>query len=581
MQAATRQAAATQQLYEYYEQLLDQTAEHPVEKPAVRAADPLQVTTLDEEDPKAVVAAPKKTELKPVVETQELQQISPDEDDVSESESDLQAQIDKADAELASSDNNEPEQQMLATVGEQDEDEKQLAIHEQSLKVLQQMLQQTQLAAKQTKHRLMVKAIAKEVMTQIHSLQATQTRQLSSPSDETTQQLLEDNSAKESALHEEIASLEKPTTEELYEVNRANEEDLYSEIKALSKPQEQSLLELNPADDNAVHTQALGMLKDLITKAKNEIISEEQNKDDSRVLTTADGAQFQALDEDEEEIAQPRNLETSDGVQFQTLDEDDEDIVQPRMKNPELVQSELAAVPDKANKAKAKPKKAAAKKAEPKKAESKVKAPPAVTKPVVAAPKVTVSASSDGKQAEDTLAKKVAQELEPSIGAKLTAQIMRQVEKSIESNEAKLETEIKSAAINAAKSAIDAAPAPAPPAHTEVTTTVEKSPSGVTKTIITKHIVHAPAPKPKVEAKAKKAAATKVIAKALSSPAVDSEIKALEEIAVKKHQVDAALAAKEKSVIAQAKEAAAKPAATPAAAKPAASSTSTTTITTP
>merc|ERR1711988_688413 len=91
---------------------------------------------------------------------------------------------------------------------------------------------------------------------------------------------------------------------------------------------------------------------------------------------------------------------------------------------------------------------------------------------------------------------------------------------------------------------------PASPAHTEVTTTVEKSPSGVTKTTITKHIVHNSPPV--VEVAAKKAAAAKVT-KALESPAVDAQIKALESIAVKKHEIDAALLAKEKSVVAQAK----------------------------
>merc|ERR1712185_648997 len=75
------------------------------------------------------------------------------------------------------------------------------------------------------------------------------------------------------------------------------------------------------------------------------------------------------------------------------------------------------------------------------------------------------------------------------------------------------------------------------------------SPSGVTKTTITKHIVHN---SPPVEVAAKKAAAAKVT-KALESPAVDAQIKALESIAVKKHEIDAALLAKEKSVVAQAK----------------------------
>merc|ERR1712072_1642451 len=122
---------------------------------------------------------------------------------------------------------------------------------------------------------------------------------------------------------------------------------------------------------------------------------------------------------------------------------------------------------------------------------------------------------------------------------------MQQVEKGIEANEAKLETQIKSAAVNAAKSAIDAdAPAASPVADTtpemQVTTTVSHGKDGVTKTIVTKHYT-------------KQAPTAAVVKKELEDPAVDAEIKALEEIAVKKHNIDTALLAKEKSVIAKAR----------------------------
>jgi len=508
MQAAHKQAAATQQLYEYYEQLLDQTAEHPEEKPAVRMADPLQITQLDEEgemDPQPANA--KESELKPTA-TQELAsaKVEPEtqelEEDNSARENTLQAEITRLSAEEELS--SEPQQQQLVAVGEEDEDEKKLAIHHQSLKVLQQMLEQTKEAEKKTKHRLMIKAIAKEVMTQIHSLQQKQPKALEARSKD-TEQLYQTNEAQRSDLEEEIAQLSKPSTQDLYQQNHQAELSLQDEISQLSKPQEQELLELQPEDDAAVHTQALGMLKELIGKAKEDVLADQPtDEQDSRVLKTADGVQFQTLAED-----------------------DDEDIV-PR--------TQLAAVT-----------KAAAAAA----ATVAAAAPPPVAAPVVAAPVSVSSTGGAGAQAEDALAKKVAEELQPSIGAKLTAQIMQQVEKSIEANEAKLETQIKSAAVNAAKSAIDAdAPAASPVADTtpemQVTTTVSHGKDGVTKTIVTKHYTkQAP-----TAAVVKKEAEVK---KELEDPAVDAEIKALEEIAVKKHNIDTALLAKEKSVIAKAR----------------------------
>merc|ERR1711871_702682 len=532
MQAAQKQAAATQQLYEYYEQLLDQTNEHPIEKPAVRASDPLEVTQLDEDTPKPVSETEQK--LKPAVQTQQLAEAKEDTDGVSRSESALEKQIAEAEEELSDGEDDLPEQQLLATVGEQDDDEKKLAVHQHSLKVLRQMLESEKLAEKQTKHRLMVKAIAKEVMAQIHSLQARkkqETKQLATVDDTTTEQLFEANNARAYDLHEEISRLEHPTTEELYEANRANEHVLGDEITALSQhsPCEQELLQLEPKDDVSVHTQALGMLKELITKAKKEVISEEQGATESRALKTADGAQFQSLDEDDETIAEPSDAALS-----------------------ALVRSELSAEPKaKATSKKAKKAKQAAGKKGGNKIATEAKAPPAVAKPVVAAPKVTVSSSSDGKTAEDALAKKVSEALEPSIGKQLTAQIMQQVEKSIEKNERHLETEIKDAAVEAAKRAIDDKKAVAP--AQEVTTTVEHGKNGVTTTTVTKHIVSVAAKEEPVETHAK-AAAKANVTDVLANPDVTKEVKTLEKMAIQKHHLDKALIDKENAIIARTKK---------------------------
>lgn len=93
-------------------------------------------------------------------------------------ESSLHAEIERLSAESVSEESDEPIswQQKLATKLQDeeivaDEDERELAMHRQSLVVLKKMLAQTQDAMKHTKHRLMIKEIAKEVMAQIKKQQ--------------------------------------------------------------------------------------------------------------------------------------------------------------------------------------------------------------------------------------------------------------------------------------------------------------------------------------------------------------------------------------------------------------------------
>ena len=130
---------------------------------------------------------------------------------------------------------DQPLQQVLAS----DEDEKKLAAHRLSIKALESMLKRTKEAEKKTKHRMLVKAITKEVMTQIYTgLQQKQpsdlalvylTGTLAKAPIPSTEQLFQSNRAQEHSLHDEIAQLSEQGAMQQPQPDSVLSEELYTQ----------------------------------------------------------------------------------------------------------------------------------------------------------------------------------------------------------------------------------------------------------------------------------------------------------------------------------------------------------------
>jgi len=151
---------------------------------------------------------------------------------------------------------------------------------------------------------------------------------------------------------------------------------------------------------------------------------------------------------------------------------------------------------------------------------------------------------------EDVLAKKVADLLSPSIGESLTKQLMAKVEQSLDADESKMQKTITSAAAEAAKEAV----AMAKHEQQKVVTTVHHTPGASVVTTVRGPADLVPSPEepamPEISATKAESAPVEVLAQPVhieDSPS--SLLKQIEDIAVKKHEVDTALATKEETML--------------------------------
>jgi hypothetical protein len=356
LKAAHEKAAATQQLYEYYSQLLDQTSENNNQvKPDVRSReDPLQITQLEEE------AAP--IEKKSSSGTQQLYEISSankeaaresdrrpervDDDEISEQILDSDPAADAAEAaehaplqtetlaenEVAALKPHLALKSELAQI-DQDEDEKELRTHRASIETLKGMIANTKRQIKQHSHKLMIKEIAKEVV----------------------QQMLKQQSVTSSSQTEKLAQI--PSSDDSVEdqIQKLNQE--IATVSSLSDTDVARHLageELKPkahTDELAAETENMSV-DDEIKKLHNEIATvsslsatdvaehiqmlsesdpwhpKDQGSEDKNTKKTADGAQFQVLDAQDpwhpkDQGSEDKNTKkTADGAQFQVLDEE-------------------------------------------------------------------------------------------------------------------------------------------------------------------------------------------------------------------------------------------------------------------
>jgi hypothetical protein len=357
LKAAHEKAAATQQLYEYYSQLLDQTSENNNQvKPDVRSReDPLQITQLEEE------AAP--IEKKSSSGTQQLYEISSankeaaresdrrpervDDDEISEQILDSDPAADAAEAaehaplqtetlaenEVAALKPHLALKSELAQI-DQDEDEKELRTHRASIETLKGMIANTKRQIKQHSHKLMIKEIAKEVV----------------------QQMLKQQSVTSSSQTEKLAQI--PSSDDSVEdqIQKLNQE--IATVSSLSDTDVARHLageELKPkahTDELAAETENMSV-DDEIKKLHNEIATvsslsatdvaehiqmlsesdpwhpKDQGSEDKNTKKTADGAQFQVLDAQDpwhpkDQGSEDKNTKkTADGAQFQVLDAQD------------------------------------------------------------------------------------------------------------------------------------------------------------------------------------------------------------------------------------------------------------------
>jgi hypothetical protein len=618
LKAAHEKAAATQQLYEYYSQLLDQTSENNNQvNPDVRSReDPLQITQLEEE------AAP--IEKKSSSGTQQLYEISSankeaaresdrrpervDDDEISEQILDSDPAADAAEAaehaplqtetlaenEVAALKPHLALKSELAQI-DQDEDEKELRTHRASIETLKGMIANTKRQIKQHSHKLMIKEIAKEVV----------------------QQMLKQQSVTSSSQTEKLAQI--PSSDDSVEdqIQKLNQE--IATVSSLSDTDVARHLageELKPkahTDELAAETENMSV-DDEIKKLHNEIATvsslsatdvaehiqmlsesdpwhpKDQGSEDKNTKKTADGAQFQVLDEEsaEEYITKgessvdhnahspelPMLASKPSSARAQALDDEETSKVvtqeldmlraQPTARSEEelearaaqnivrTVEHEMLQAPIHAP---VLPQLASTN-------TSVVVAPAPVSThwaktnisievgppPAPVAPR-TLIVHQQTAYPEDVLAKKVAALLSPTIGDRLTKQLMAKVATALTNDEAKVEKTITSAAAQAAKEAVASAKAKALHAAQKTVTTVHHTPESSVVTTVKGPADMVP-DGTIAKARSEPGAPIEVLAQPVhieDSPS--SLLKQIESIAVEKHQVDRELAQKETTML--------------------------------